>query len=120
MCVLINVLALMASFYTALYPVGGPYLTAEGFFIAYLAGPLLVFLYLIWKVWSWFKRPADRPIWIPIKNIDIYTGMRDTQAAISGSGIPDEQRRASIQEMEQEKKKKTPMDYVKATVRSLV
>ena len=119
---LINLVALLAQFYVALYPVGpsSGYLNAESFFISYLAGPLLVFLYLVWKIYSWFVRPADRPLYVKIKDIDIYTGMRDVQAAISGPGVPDEQRRASIQELQQETKKKTPMDYVKATVRSLI
>ena len=35
-CLLINVIALMAQFYVALYPVGGPYLDAKTFFELYL------------------------------------------------------------------------------------
>ncbi|KAF2675228.1 AAT family amino acid transporter [Microthyrium microscopicum] len=90
-CLFINVIALMAQFYVALYPVGGPYLSASLFFQAYLAGPFLIFLYFIWKVYSWFKRPEDRPLWVAIKNIDVYTGMRETT---------DEMRRESIAAME--------------------
>lgn len=103
-CILINVLALIASFYTALYPLGGPYLDAQGFFKSYLAGPLLLFLYLCWKTYSWFKFPSHRPIWTPIKNIDIYSGMREGQRAfISGEGVTADQRRGSIEEMKAEK-----------------
>jgi amino acid transporter len=120
MCILINVIALMAQFYVALYPIGGPNLSANVFFQLYLAGPLLVFLYLVWKIYSWFVRPEDRPLWVKIKDIDIYTGMRDTQSAISGVGVPEETRRASIQEMKEESRKKGPKDYIMATIRSLI
>lgn len=107
LCVLINALALIASFYTALYPVGGPNLDAAGFFKSYLAGPLLVFLYLVWKVWSWFTRPSDRPIWVKIKDIDIYSGMRESQTFVSGQGMSPEERRHSIEGMERSEKKPT-------------
>jgi len=105
LCVLINALALIASFYTALYPVGGTALDPSSFFQAYLAGPLLVFLFLVWKVWSWFTRPADRPIWVKINDIDIYSGMRDTQTLVSGQGMSPEERRSSIEGMERSEKK---------------
>lgn len=101
-CLLINVIALMGQFYVALYPIGGPNLNASNFFQLYLAGPLFIFLYLCWKIYSWFKRPADRPLYIKLKDIDIYTGMRDTQTMISGHDVPPETRRASIQEMQAE------------------
>lgn len=120
LCVLISVLALMAQFYVALYPIGGPNLDAGTFFQLYLAGPLIIFLYCIWKVWSWFKRPADRPFFIALKNIDIYTGMREEQAVISGSNVSLEDRRASIMEMQGEKTKKTPMSYLKAAVGNVI
>lgn len=110
----------MAQFYVALYPVGGPNLDATTFFQLYLAGPLLIFLYLVWKIYSWFVRPGDRPLWIKLKDIDIYTGMREGQRnLISGAGITDEQRRASILEM-QEERKKGPMGWAKAAVRSII
>ena len=110
----------MGQFYVALYPVGGPYLIADTFFQLYLAGPLFVFLYLCWKVYSWFVRPADRPLFIRTKDIDIYTGMRDTQGMISGVGISEEQRRASILEMQDETRKRGPMDHVTAVFRSVI
>jgi amino acid transporter len=109
----------MAQFYVALYPVGGPNLSALTFFQLYLAGPFLIFLYLIWKVYSWFVRPEDRPLWVKIKDIDIYTGMRETQRAISGAGIPEDQRRASVIAMQDGQKKKGPKEYVMAGVRSI-
>ena len=110
----------MGQFYVALYPVGGPNLNANTFFQLYLAGPLFIFLYLGWKVYSWFVRPADRPLFIRTKDIDIYTGMRDNQNIISGAGISEEQRRASIQEMQDERKIRGPKDHIMAVVRSII
>lgn len=110
----------MAQFYVALYPIGGPNLSAEIWFQDYLAGPLFVILYLAWKIYSWFVRPEDRPIWIKIRDIDIYTGMREHQReSISGPGIPEDQRRASIQQLQESKKKQGAMDWVKASVRNV-
>lgn len=117
MCVLINVVALMGQFYVALYPVGGPYLIADTFFQLYLAGPLFIFLYLCWKVYSWYLRPADRPLFIRTKDIDIYTGMRDAPALIN---LPEEQRRISIAEMQNEKKKRGPKDHIMAVIHSVI
>ncbi len=120
LCLLINILCLMAQFYVALYPVGGPNLNAQYFFESYLAGPFLIALYLIWKVYSWFYRPADRPLWVPIKNIDIYSGMRDYAAAISGPDVPEEHRRASISEMQAGKKKQGFMGHVKGVIGNVI
>lgn len=119
LCLLINVLCLIAQFYVALYPVGGPNLDPKTFFELYLAGPFLIALYLIWKVYSWFYRPSDRPLFVSIKDIDIYTGMRETQRSISGAGVTDEQRRASIAEM-QDGKKTGPLSYVMRGVRNII
>ncbi|THZ85380.1 AAT family amino acid transporter [Aureobasidium pullulans] len=80
----ITIIALLAQFYVALYPIGGPNLDTSTWFQLYLAGPLLVFLYLVWKVYSFFKRPADRPLWISTKDIDIYTGMRHIDPVMTG------------------------------------
>ena len=110
----------MGQFYVALYPVGGPNLNANTFFQLYLAGPLFIFLYLCWKGYSWFARPADRPLFIRTKDIDIYTGMRDTQSMMDGVGISEEQRRASIQEMQDERRKRGLKDHVMGVVRSVI
>lgn len=117
---LINIIALIAQFYVALYPIGGPNLDASAFFQLYLAGPLLIFLYLCWKGYSWFVRPADRPLFIRTKDIDIYTGMRESQSMISGAGVSEEQRRASVQEMQDERKKRGPKDYIIAGIRNII
>lgn len=115
-CLLISIIALVAQFYVALYPVGDPsgYLDASGFFQAYLAGPLFIFLYLCWKIYSWFVRPEDRPLWVPINKIDIYTGMREEQTFISGPNVPQDQRRASIQQLQAEKKTGAKASVMKA------
>ena len=110
----------MGQFYVALYPIGGPNLDASTFFQLYLAGPLVIFLYLVWKVYSWFYRPADRPFFIALKDIDIYTGMRAEQAMISGMDVSDEHRRASIAGMQAEKKPKGFAGHMKAVVRNVI
>ncbi|KAJ6276421.1 high-affinity amino acid transporter [Bipolaris maydis] len=91
-------------------------LSAENFFENYMAAPFLVVLYLMWKVYSWFKYPSHRPLWIRTKDIDIYSGMRQSQREmISGEGVTEEQRRASIQQMQEEQQQKKGFDsYVKA------
>lgn len=86
-----------------------------------MAAPFLVVLYLIWKIYSWFKYPSHRPLWIRTKDIDIYTGMRQGQRdLISGEGVTGEQRRASIREIQNEQKKKGPKDYVMSILHALV
>src|ERR1700761_4955513 len=108
-CAVLNFVCLAAQFYVALWPVGGPNLNANAFFQAYLAGPFLIVLYIMWKVYSWFRVPEHRPLYVKIKNIDIYTGMREGQSTmISGPNVSLEQRRASILEMQEEQKKKGP------------
>ncbi|KAI7265052.1 AAT family amino acid transporter [Hortaea werneckii] len=119
-CLLINVIALIASFYTALYPLGGTYLSAENFFMSYLAAPLLIFLYCCWKVYSWFVHPEHRPLYIKIKDIDIYSDMRESQRRVSGVDVSDEQRRSSIAEMEGAKGRKGVKGWVMAGVRNLI
>jgi amino acid transporter len=113
-CLIINVLALVAQFYVALYPVGGPNLDPATFFELYLAGPFLIALYLIWKVYSWFVRPEDRPLYVKIKDIDIYTGMRQDQLSISGADVPVDQRRYV------EEKKGGPRQYAMRIIRNVI
>ncbi|KAK4506335.1 hypothetical protein PRZ48_000065 [Zasmidium cellare] len=105
-CAILNFVCLMASFYNALYPVGGPTLNAENFFEGYLAAFFMLALYIGWKAYSWFAIPAHRPLYIKIKDIDIYSGMREEQRRIiSGEDVPEETRRASVTEMQEEYKK---------------
>jgi len=119
-CAIMNFICLAAQFYVALYPVGGPNLNPTIFFQDYLAGPFLVFLYFVWKIWSWFKVPGHRPLYIKIKDIDIYTGMREGQIElISGAHLTPDQRRASVAEIQDEQKKKGVGGWAKAAVQSI-
>ena len=115
-----NFLCLAAQFYVALYPVGGPNLNPTDFFQAYLAGPFLLVLYLGWKIYSWFYIPQNRPLYVKIKDIDIYTGMRPEQSLISGAQVPEETRRASVIALEEEQaKKRGPMGWAKSALTSI-
>jgi len=115
-----NFLCLAAQFYVALWPIGGPNLNPTIFFQDYLAGPFLLVLYLGWKGWSWFMRKEHRPLYVKIKDIDIYTGLREEQVSqISGQDVPPEVRRASILELQEETKRKGVMGWTKAAVRSV-
>jgi len=65
--VFLAVICIMASFYTSVQP-----MKAITFFQNWLAGPVILVLYLFWKVFSW----KWWPIMTPLANIDITTGMR--------------------------------------------
>jgi len=119
-CAVMNLLCLIAQFYVALWPVGGPNLDPTTFFQAYLAGPFLLVLYIGWKAYSWFALPLQRPLYVKISDIDIYTGMREGQLEnISGPHIPEDQRRASIAELQHDTVKRGPMGWAKAIVQSV-
>jgi len=120
-CAVMNFLCLVAQFYVALYPVGGPNLDPTTFFQAYLAGPFLLILYIGWKAYAWFYHKEQRPLFVKIKNIDIYTGMREGQLnLISGPGVTEDQRRQSVVELQEEQKKKGIGGWAKAAVRSII
>jgi len=55
-------------------------------------------------------------MFIKLKDIDIYSGMREGQFA---NGTSPEARRASVQEAMAMKQKKTPKDHVMGVVRSI-
>jgi len=119
-CAIMNFVCLAAQFYVALYPVGGPNLNPTIFFQDYLAGPFLLVLYLGWKLWSWFMVKEHRPLYVKIKDIDVYSGMREGQSElISGAQVSPDQRRASILEMQEEQKKKGVAAWAKAAVTSV-
>jgi amino acid transporter len=116
--IFLNFICVVAQFYTALYPVGGGSPTAEGFFQAYLAAPVILALYIGWKTWSMFMIPANRPFYVPIDKIDLYTGMREDQFTFSAEGVPEAIRRQSIASLEVNKPKKW-YDYPKNFVSGL-
>lgn len=119
-CAVMNLVCLIAQFYVALWPVGGPNLNATIFFQDYLAGPFLLVLYVGWKVYSWFMVPAHRPLYIRTKDIEIYEGMREGQLErISGSGVSPDQRRESIAQIQADNQKKGVLGWANAVVRSV-
>ncbi|KAH9826099.1 AAT family amino acid transporter [Teratosphaeria destructans] len=65
-----NILCLIATFYVALFPVGGSP-SAYDFFEEYLAAPLILALYVFWKLWS-----RDWRLYIPARDMDVTTGIR--------------------------------------------
>ncbi|KAF2644511.1 amino acid permease [Massarina eburnea CBS 473.64] len=83
-CALLNFICLVANFYIALWPIGGEP-DAEAFFSAYLAAPLIIFLYLIWKVYSWNKFPLHRRMWTPLSEIDVHAGLRANLLGVAAS-----------------------------------
>lgn len=69
-----NILILIAQFWTAVWPVGyaseTPSEIAQGFFEAYLAMPIVIFFYLAFKI---IKRPKFKRI----RDIDVTSGRRE-------------------------------------------
>ncbi|PMD39324.1 amino-acid permease inda1 [Hyaloscypha variabilis F] len=69
----LNIICMIATFYTALYPVGASP-QAGAFFQTYLAGPIIVALYVGWKlysrIWTWY---------VPAHEMDITSGRRSLE-----------------------------------------
>ncbi|KAK4977351.1 hypothetical protein LTR66_010768 [Elasticomyces elasticus] len=79
---ILNILCLMAQFYVALYPVGGSP-DATNFFQSYLAAPVVIALYLFWKIKS-----RDWTLFIRAKDMDVLTGMRANVQELAADGTP--------------------------------
>jgi amino acid transporter len=115
----LNIMCLAAQFYVALFPIGGAPPDASDFFQAYLAAPVILFLYLVWKVYSWFFVPEHRPLYVPLSKIDIYAGIRQGQLElISGEHLTEGQRRESVLEIAEDRKMGAK-GYVKSVVGAL-
>ena len=69
--VFLVVLSLMATFYIALFPIGGSP-NAEAFFESYIAAPIALFLFAFWKIWS-----RDKTFLVKTRDMDLDTGRRD-------------------------------------------
>ncbi|CAK4029852.1 probable amino acid transporters [Lecanosticta acicola] len=73
-----NCLVLIAQFWVGVWPIGYASMTpsdiAEGFFQAYLAAPIVILSYVVYKVWK--KTPFIRS-----HNMDLHTGIRDLNIA---------------------------------------
>lgn len=61
---------MIATFYTSLFPLGASP-DAEVFFENYLAAPIVLGLYIFWKLWS-----RDWKMFIRAKEMDVTTGIR--------------------------------------------
>ncbi|GKT43696.1 putative amino-acid permease [Colletotrichum spaethianum] len=66
----LNIICLIATFYNALYPSPNAQPDAEAFFTAYLAAPIVLFLYILWKLIS-----RDWTLYVPLRDIDLKTGV---------------------------------------------
>jgi len=82
----LNVLCLIAQFYIAVWPIGEGELSrsarVQGFFEAYLAGPLILALYLFWKVFSAMSKDPrvnhrGWKLYIKTSETDVDTGIRE-------------------------------------------
>lgn len=69
--VILCMLCVAASFYWSLYPAGETPLSVYTFFQDFLAAPLILGLYLFWKLWS-----REWRFFIPLDEMDLTTGMR--------------------------------------------
>ncbi|KAH6677586.1 amino-acid permease [Halenospora varia] len=67
---ILNILCMVATFYVALFPLGGDP-DPEAFFSYYLAAPIVIALYLGWKIYT-----RDWQLWIRSKDMDITSGRR--------------------------------------------
>ncbi|KAH6987796.1 amino acid permease/ SLC12A domain-containing protein [Ilyonectria sp. MPI-CAGE-AT-0026] len=66
----LNVIILIAQFYTAITNVDGSLGTAEGFFESYLAFPVVILFYVGGYLWK-------RETWLKVSEIDLDTGRRE-------------------------------------------
>ncbi|KAL9639351.1 MAG: hypothetical protein Q9164_000965 [Protoblastenia rupestris] len=67
----LNCLALIATFYVSLFPIGSPP-DAEAFFQSYLAAPVVITLYTIWKI----RTRGKGGLFVRAHQMDLLTGMR--------------------------------------------
>ncbi|CAK7236596.1 hypothetical protein SEUCBS140593_009673 [Sporothrix eucalyptigena] len=68
----LNILCLIATFYSALYPSPGVKPSASYFFQKYLALPIVIVLYLFWKTYT-----KDWRLYVRTEDIDILSGLRE-------------------------------------------
>ncbi|KIX05250.1 uncharacterized protein Z518_06122 [Rhinocladiella mackenziei CBS 650.93] len=64
---------LIATFYVALFPIGGEP-NAEAFLMSYLAAPIAVVLFIFWKFWS-----KDSGFLVKVMDMDLDSGRREFQ-----------------------------------------
>ncbi|KAK7429115.1 Amino-acid permease inda1 [Neonectria magnoliae] len=66
----LNIIVLIAQFYTAMTNIDGSLGTAEGFFESYLAAPVVIAFYIGGYLWK-------RQGWLKVSEIDLDTGRRE-------------------------------------------
>ncbi|SPQ20363.1 a09aea6d-0974-478e-9652-da3f7850f466 [Thermothielavioides terrestris] len=73
--VILVVIVLVAQLFVAICPVGGGYNTAEGFFMSYLALPVVIAFWVCGFIWK-------RTGWLRTEQIDVDTGRREHDWAV--------------------------------------
>jgi len=68
---LLNILCIIAAFYNALFDAAGDPPDVYDFFESYLAAPVILALYLGWKIYT-----RDWKLYISAKDMDVTTGLR--------------------------------------------
>ncbi|EFX03612.1 amino-acid permease [Grosmannia clavigera kw1407] len=68
----LNCVCMVATFYYALWPAPGVKPSANFFFQEYLALPIVILLYLFWKIYS-----RDWKLYLRVEDIDINTSLRE-------------------------------------------
>lgn len=68
--VFLNGIAIIATFYTSLFPLGSSP-TAKVFFENFLAGPVVIALYIFWKIYS-----RQWKLFVRASEMDVTTGVR--------------------------------------------
>jgi len=78
--VALNLIAMVATFYTSLFPLGsGP--SAENFFENYLAAPIVLVLYVGWKLYT-----RDRKLFIRASDMNVTMGIRRGTLEMAAEG----------------------------------
>lgn len=83
---ILNILCLIATFYTSLYPVGGSP-NAQAFFESYLAAPVVIALYVGWKLWIHFGRREPLSFYVRASDMDLTSGLR--ALVLDGDYVPE-------------------------------
>ncbi|KZF23912.1 hypothetical protein L228DRAFT_210037 [Xylona heveae TC161] len=68
---ILSILCIIATFYTSLWP-NGQLGTAYDFFVSFLAAPLILALYILWKLWS-----RDWKLFVRSHEMDLNYGLRE-------------------------------------------
>ncbi|KAI2464188.1 amino acid permease/ SLC12A domain-containing protein [Annulohypoxylon bovei var. microspora] len=87
----LNAVCLIATFYNALYPSPDSIPNAEDFFEQYLAAPIVIFLYLGWKVYS-----GNWQMWVKLNDIDLMAGARPLDLDEQDAEIKEEKTWANL------------------------